>query len=903
MMLDDFFTLTEMNHGLTSPSQVMELLVVMQKGRNGTVNAGDTIRQCSAVASAIAATENKDCLDLFIQLDGVQFIDKWLKDVQKFNNDSDKTFPQETIIHLLQALETLHMNDEKLVASEIWVTVEDLLVHGSSEVQGKARVLFESWKCKRDGVDSVSVEKVGALANDEMDENDHVQRGNGCSKSPSRYSSPSCDFSGLDKGQESATDEQVPSTVSEALHPSPLAGACNSNKKLDTPVGNDRASDQVIPPLSKTAEGFPMCESIGTTLVESCIPAVPRQDTNDGLAEFPKLESTGDLIQAPKIDCSSEKLVSLEESKRPENKAMSSSSDAPDANNSVMEHENKNSCNEGPPFIDSKKIDSGGKDVIDDGSYENKCRSSSLDLSCQVPKQVESEAVDSKEQDCSSEKPPEGHIRQPYNLDPVSENQSQDNKGSHNKVMNIPELSAEASPIQEFATCIENPGMAQTSSTQDMETSQVTEVAHEEARGGKCLCKFDLNQEVCSEDIDHLGNQTGTTSIVSASTDASGLPLSVSPMQFEGNRGWKGSDDKNDSLPASPDQSPESNEDRKIGVISSTPKLPRGFYKIDLNVAEIGDDNTRDLLHSKQVSVYSGLPSVDSSVETDSRKSERPDLDLNLTSEDNGVPSDWRIGHHLPEENDHQHQSHSSSASSKQPLSIIDLNDQPFFLYDSYDISCSSNVNVSRGIKTDEAIISIMGERVNVNPKDLVPQTIPCPNDRTPELTFDVKVGKTENCFAIGSVPPYTHSSVYGYNNVAPVPEVAASPFSFSLYGSGGAIPYMVDSRGSPVIPQFTGAGFSRPLFVSNMMSSIPSDGAGPSRSSFDLNSGAMVKDGGRDPLVLRDFLNLGPIRSMDDHLRTNTLPTVGSVVNGKRKEPDNGSEHFPFRNFTPPWK
>ncbi|XP_073315528.1 uncharacterized protein [Primulina huaijiensis] len=885
MMLDDFFTLTEMNHGLTSPSRVMELVAVMQKGRNGTANAGDTIRQCSALASTIAATENKDCLDLFILLDGVQFIDKWLKAVQKFNNDSDKIFPEETIIHLLQALETLHMNDGKLVASEIWVTVEDLLVHGSSKVQGKARVLFESWKFKRNGVDSVSVEKVGALL-DEMDESDHVQRGSGCSKSPSRYSSPSSDFSGLDKGQESATDEQVPSTVSEALHRDPFAGACSSNKILDTPVGDDRASDQVVLPFSKPAEGFPM--------------SVPRQGMNDGLAEFPKLESTGDLIHAPKIECSSEKSVSLEESNRSENKAMSASSDAADANKSVMEHENKNSWDEGPPFI---KIDSGGKDVVDDGSCENKCRSSSLDLSCQISIQVESGAVDSKEQGCSSEKPPEGHIRQPYNLDPVSESQSHDNEGSHNKVMNIPELSAEASPIQEFATCIENPGTAQTSSsTKDMETSQVTEVDIEEARARKGPCKFDLNQEVCSEDIDHLGNQTGTTSIVSASMDAHGLP--VSPMQFAGNLGWKGSADQNDSLPASPDQSPSTNEDLTIGVLRSTPKPPRGFYKIDLNIAESGDGNTRDLLHHKQVSVYSGLPSWESSMETDSRKSERPDLDLNLTSEDNGVPSASRIGHHLPKENDRQHQSRSSSASSKQPLSIIDLNDQPFFLNDSYDISCSSNVNVSGGIKTDESIISILGARVKVNPKDLVPQTIPFPNGRTPELTLDVKVGSTESSFVIGSVLPYAHSSVYGYKNVAPVPEVAASPFSSSLCGSGEAIPYMVDSRGSPVIPQIAGAGFSQPLFVSNMMSSIPSDGAGPSGSSFVLNSGAMVKDGGRDPLVLRDFLNLGPIRSMDDQLRTHALPTVSSVVSGKRKEiPDDGLERYPFRNFTPPWK
>ncbi|XP_073019723.1 uncharacterized protein [Primulina eburnea] len=897
MMLDNFFTLTEMNHGLTSPSRVMELVAVMQKGRSGTVNVGDTIRQWSAVASAIAATENKDCLDLFIQLDGVQFIDKWLKDVQKFNNDSDKSFPEETIIHLLEALETLHMSYENLIASEIWVTVEDLLVHGSSKLQGKARLLFESWKCKRDGVDSVSAEKVGALSDDEMDESEHVQRGCDGSKSPSRYSSLSCDFSGLEKGQDSTTDEQVPPTVSEALHPGPVFGACNSNKILDSPNGDDRASDQVVPPLSEPSVGFSTCESVGTTLVESCITAVPRQDMHDGLAEFSKLESTGDLIHARKIECSSEKLISLEESKKSEYKASSSSTDVADANNSVMEHEKKNSCDEGPPFIDSKKIDSGGKDT-DDGSHENKCRSSSLDLSCQVSIEVVREAVDSEEQSFSSEKPPDGNIRQPDNLDPVNANQSHDSRGLH--MTNIPELTAEASPVQKFAACIENPGMAQTSSPQDMETSQVTEVAHEEASAEKAPCKFDLNQEVCSEDIDCSENQTGATSILSASGEVAAPGLPVSPVQFEGNLGWKGSVDKSDFLPASLGQSTKSNEDLTVGVISSTPKPPRGFREIDLNVTESGDGNTRDLLHYKHVPVYSSLPSGESSVETDSRKSERHDLDLNLTSEDDGVPSDWRTGHLFPQEND-QHQSHSSSASSMQPLSIIDLNDQPNFPNDSYDISCLSNVNVSGGTETDGFIISIMGARVKINPKDPVPQTIPFPNGRTPEHTFDVKVGRTETCFAIGSVLPYAHSSVYGYNNVAPVPAVAALPFSSSSYGSGLAIPYIVDSRRSPIIPQIAGDGFSQRPFVLNIMSSIPVDGA--SGSSFDLNSGVMIKDGGREPLVLRDFLNLGPVNLMDDQLTSNTLPTVGSDISGKRKEPDNGLEHYPFRNYTPPWK
>jgi hypothetical protein len=72
MTLEDFFTLTEMKDGLTAPSRVHELVAVMKKEKFTVVkNIGDATRQWAAVASTVAATENKDCLDLFINLDGL----------------------------------------------------------------------------------------------------------------------------------------------------------------------------------------------------------------------------------------------------------------------------------------------------------------------------------------------------------------------------------------------------------------------------------------------------------------------------------------------------------------------------------------------------------------------------------------------------------------------------------------------------------------------------------------------------------------------------------------------------------------------------------------------------------------------------------------------------------------
>lgn len=67
MAIEDFFTLTEMKDGLTAPARVKELINVLQKDKHKTIkNVGYSTRQWSSVGSTIAATENKDCLAIFL---------------------------------------------------------------------------------------------------------------------------------------------------------------------------------------------------------------------------------------------------------------------------------------------------------------------------------------------------------------------------------------------------------------------------------------------------------------------------------------------------------------------------------------------------------------------------------------------------------------------------------------------------------------------------------------------------------------------------------------------------------------------------------------------------------------------------------------------------------------------
>ncbi|KAK6131300.1 hypothetical protein DH2020_034950 [Rehmannia glutinosa] len=968
MTLDDFFTLTELDNGLTVPSRVRELMAVMQKERDCIAkNSTDSMRQRSTVTTAIAATENKDCLDLFVQLDGLHFISKWLKDAQEFSDDTTDSVVEESITHLLRALEKLHVNYEKLVASEIWTTVQNLLVHNSSKVQDKARVLFESWKSKRDNDASLSdVVKARALTDDEARDSVDMGTGIGHSESSLGDASISKEASVKDKGHELARDDPVVSTSSDAVQPHQAESAHDSNKIVDPPIGDERPQDHVSSPsLPKPSVEPPLCHSVGTNF-EPCSQASSRQDTLDTRTELHDLDSPSYMKQSQKIESLLEKLGSLEESKMSEGRPFSSSSDAVAEMKAVTElssHQNsnvggKNPRDEDSSYVGLRTIDSDGKSPKDDSSDANQHRSSSgfvgkevgdinhrmlqksssrgkswgkpkdlgtflsgiehdgkvnafglhvndnnlannftfgkkqmdkkpdragkksdveidpLEVAMQVAMEVEREVVDYGEQSCSSsEKLPEGNTRQHNSLNSMSRKQSHGSEGSPMELANDPNLSDESSLMQEeSSTSSENLDAEQTNGTQDNATSQLTEAAQEEANTEKGLCDFDLNQEVCSEDYDHPENQFPTTvSIVSASRAAAAPGLPGAPLQFEGNLGWKGSAVTSAFRPASPRRMPESDKDFSTGGSSSSSKQRQGCLDFDLNVAE---------------DKHSSLPSGESSVETNSRRSEHLELDLNRTSENDGALLDWRIGQFFPQGNCHRNWSQSSSSSNQQPVRNIDLNDQPSLLNVSLDNSylskASQNFNVSGSInvKSDDSVISIMGTKVEVNRKDFVSQTPSLPNGQTPELAFDINSGRTGSFLGIGSALPYAHSSVYGYNNIAPGP---AMPFS----------------------PRSLPTGFSQQPFVINMNGSVHSNGVGPSRSSFDLNSGMLVESGSKDPAGLGFglFLNSAQVRPTDEQLRSNSQASMSSAVGGKRKEPENGYDQYPFKHYTPPWK
>ncbi|KAL2520606.1 TFIIS N-terminal domain-containing protein [Forsythia ovata] len=80
-------------------------------------------------------------------------------------------------------------------------------------------------------------------------------------------------------------------------------------------------------------------------------------------------------------------------------------------------------------------------------------------------------------------KVPECKLQEPDSLDFLSGKRSHDSKGSPEEVAHNPDLSTEALPMQkdESATSSENLDAEPIDDTKDVETSQVSEVAQEEA--------------------------------------------------------------------------------------------------------------------------------------------------------------------------------------------------------------------------------------------------------------------------------------------------------------------------------------------------------------------------------------------------------------------------------------
>ncbi|XP_071696921.1 uncharacterized protein [Rutidosis leptorrhynchoides] len=812
MTFKDFFTLTELKDGLTSPSRVTELFNIMQNEKEtlNNNNNNESTRQWSAVATAIAATENKECLDLFIQLDGLTFINKWLNDAQKFENDSENDDLEQLIVALLCVIEKLHVDPHWSPDSGIGKTVSNLCSHRSSLVQAKAKAICnkqtpsENNNENKENVEQVTDQKMMSACSDDDVQKEINKEEIVIMPTQEIVLESATDIIKAEKDEPKS--ENTPLTeVSSALEDAKEEQKVNSLEHKTLTLSTD--VDHALEPATKTEI---------------------MEDTNDKDEEMVE----GDESHTIEVDIASgigdSTAGGLPEMSGTENPktASDTENDEDEKKDVEMESDEDSGYRSSTPSVkvrDNDLISNRPSDMeLDCGMVDP------LELARQVAIEVECE-VSSQEQSCSTS-----------------------TGGLGNEVSSGP-----------------GPGPGPGSSSPAEPDIPATEMGQESGLNAeKGFSGFDLNQEFSSEETESAVDPVMTQiSVVSASRAAAADGLPVAPLQFEGTLGWKGS-----AATSAFRRVPDSEKT----FSSSSSHNNSNLLDFDLNVADACEDNN----NNNKMEDFLSRDKI--------KENSRLQLDLNSLGDGDVGPIslDWKRDNRVTtlRQNGPLSPSVSSSSSS---FRNIDLNLNDHFTGPNNASLDNPFLGKLFNNKRDEPVISIFGTQVR---KDYIPPPAR-PNGRILEPSVDFSLGRPGpgSSLSLGSSMPYPNLPGYGYGHNG----YAMGP----MYPPPGApIPYMVDSRGAHMLPSIPPpASFSQQTqpFFFNMGGPSGSNGAGTSRSNFDLNSGFLTEMGNRE--------NNGGLRQFFNHNQASS----SSVIGGKREEPDSGWEFFPinYKHQQPPWQ
>ncbi|VFQ62464.1 unnamed protein product [Cuscuta campestris] len=831
MTLEDFFTLTEINNGLETPLRIQELVAVIQKEKDVNGSIADATKQWSAVASTIAATDNKDCLQLFTQLDGLNFLDNWLTKAQFFHDSSDDNYSiEESITVLLRAVEKLlHVGNEELASSGIRVSVQKLIGHTSSKVQEMAKALIDRWK---KGEENAS----GSVDGEPRGVSVYPEEEKPLSGSPCMDVHPSkdgCNNQDRDMNLPSLrSDEETSNKISDFVNSSSLTKHISSDvhdeeeesTKLLHPEGPEHGTlNELTEKSDDSLKGRPITRSSDGTVLSPSPEAKDATGKESGSENHCRSTMVVESNESPKSNV--ERLHDLE-----------------NIGGVEVDDDLSDQSEDDLPF---GKLYMGNKDATDMLGKRSDLDLDPLEVALQVAIEVGREF----EQNCISVK--------------------KTAKVHHEESPNSSPLDSEIEKHCETTTTdTSNKGGAQEGichpPTDDDDTSQVSgkninnsEINEtQDLDSEKGMCDFDLNREVKSEEEENADRP----------------PIAVSNAESDG-----------------------SSEQQQIHGCSR--------LDIDLNVAEGAsgrDERCVDLnIREEDMAAPAWEEDESSSVEvaSGSKMRERVDLDLNRITdgdEEEAHPSDWRRmdRHQLSSSPTVPHRSQSPPSSTASFLNI-DLNEgNPVLGNDYSSLSYFTN---------PQPAVSIMGMRVDRNQKEhLFPKM---PSD--PVLDVNNRAAAAA-ALGMESLFSYAHSAS-GYDHVNGI--TAPVPFSSLVYGpTGGSIPYMVDFRGMPVMPQIVGPASSS--FHQQQPFIIPLGNGAlmmPSRNGFDLNNGGLTMASAYPPTAPEEDFG-GGLRRQTLHplLQPNSQPSTSLSIGGKRKEPDAGwGDTYPFdiNHRQPPWK
>ena len=911
MTLEDFFTLTEMKDGLMVLSRVEELVRVMQKDNNCVVkNFPEAARQWSAVASALVATENKDSLDLFVQLGGIRFLKHWLQEAQKSTEDNINCSVEESITLLLVALEKLPIDQECSESSGIAITVKNLFGHNSSRVVDRAKALYHCWNkgrssdsdnsniirdgtCYDNEVAASSVVAVESGSSEHSAVEIHSFRENGSAEKPgeenfstmTKLSTPpsegtasteALDCSASSKGdvEEELLDASKPKdSVDDVQRPKFSKGCTHGPTEVSSDIVTSR------PVCSSSPSDYPIQGSdkkpdvpghVDFKVRDSCSKSGPDSDTNMIVSESSKMkakhEATGECLPSVLQDLTSEG-GSSSKPKNPESPISrgEDTSSAKDIGELSME------VGRGEDSVITDNLSKLKTATQDSGRIDGRFQCSpkcaldddALELARRVAGEVEQELRNCSQPFCSSSEKRYSKMDQPGSPDSVN------GKPVHG-------LEAAQNPSGGVSRCEgTNVDTEPEDCIQDAVSSLVTGNAEEVATdSGKGMLDFDLNEEIYPEELEC--DKTPMSAPVSILA-GSGPPSVAVTSTFH-----------------HVDLEKRSDVYKTVSAEGSSysSKQRQDLLEIDLNVADGGADGTADTIITDQIPASSGIISGESLVEVNSKRAERLNLDLNRVGDDDDAPSSHRREldsyHNLDE---HRSSSYATSSSSRQPSMMnIDLNENLSFTNDTYDQqndlgrSSSKEVNASVGwFKQEDSDVLIIGSRPPLHGRNFAP---------SPSLFLNGQIGNSSR--PPQGVMEFQHpaacsSSPFGYTGFIMGPSMTLSTVS-----GQASIPYMIDSRGAPMVPQIMGSAVAFPPSCSRTpqpflmgMNSQPfhvNNGVRPGKAGFDLNSSSTMEAGNREIGAPR------PGQSQSQFLNS-------SGIGMKRNEPtdSNSMEHYPF--------
>lgn len=928
MSLGDFSTVIEMKDGLSTLPRVEELVSVMQKQKDCGLNMVDgATRQWSTIAGTLAATENTDCLNHFVKLNGPTFLNQWLLECQNSDKSVSENSIEGLITVLLTTIEKLPLDRDELILSGIGVTVEHLLGHRNANIQEKAKTLMEKWNYTR------------TISCDDLNNGDTSLNNEGTS------------LNNLPKSEADVnTTEEVHSTH-PLLSISPGLGideaSCEAeitcaSPQLDTTKDVEKSMSEQLKhvtlskPLGENATLGDVNAFCSSTISGSCPEKSITEEspgyrgTDNDQRDISVLREVSGGMEETEVEANM-KGGSPSKSSREESCNGSSSSSDLSASSPCSSVEDSRGFMFPSGSPRAEEIDQMDNNSGLGLEYEE---IDALEMARQVALEVEREVVDYREPFCSSPEVESGDSADIHSSPKDEQNQPLTDNIISNMLLVEKDPSDDASSPKNHEALVPEKTMPD-----PREHEQAPEPQGPAFKLDKKPLDFDLNDDVCTEGPNCSANpipiSTANLSAPKAvvATSRGALCLPIKPLQFNGEMGWKGSAATSAFRPAS-----------SCIKTCPGPSQKQNFLEIDLNVADTENDVAIDPLSVKQMPLSPNLPSVESSVEVSSRRAERLKLDLNLNrlgDEDistNQSPY-WRLHH---QNGDQGLSSASSSSSQQHSMRDIDLNDNPCFIeacgsrnldnssskastttYGSSKLNdpgitimgsrlndpgmsiMSSRLNDSSinimGSRLNDPGITIMGSRMAVDRKDYINQA---------HQPFMGNGMHMETMTTTRPVLPYPHMpTFYGYNGHPVGPTMPIHP---SYYGPPG-IPYMVDPRGATFIPQMlgpvglNGAHYARPPFIMSL-TGAPSgmNGVMPSRSGWDLNSGIASIDGGsrdggsfKQPFMHRhnglmeeSFKQPFTHGHMEEQARISSQSSSPSM-SVKRKEPDCGWESY----------